>query len=170
MNSWYCIYTKANYEDPLCRRFADFSDIEVLNPKLRRKKYVRGKLKEVVEEFFPCYIFARFELPRYYHMIKYTRGVRRIVGDSVGNPNIVDDTLIEIMKSKSKDGYVYVEPSRFSEGEEVVIKGGPFNGFLGLFVKEINPRDRVVILLSSLNYEAKIEVYKDFVVRAESID
>jgi transcription antitermination factor NusG len=166
MDSWYCIYTKANYEDPLCRRFAGFSDIEVLNPKLKRKKYVRGKLQEVVEEFFPCYIFARFELPRYYHMIRYTRGVKRIVGDSVGKPSTVDTALIDVMKSNSNDGYIYIEPSRFQEGDEVMIKGGPFDGFLGLFVKEVTPRDRVLILLNSLNYAAEIEVCKDLVVKA----
>jgi transcription antitermination factor NusG len=169
MDNWYCIYTKANYEDPLCRRFAEFSDIEVLNPKLRRKKYVRGKLKEVVEEFFPCYIFARFELPRYFHMIKYTRGVRRIVGDSVGKPGTVDHALIDLMKTNSRDGYVYVEPSRFQEGDEVIIKGGPFDGFAGLFIKEVTPRDRVLILLNTLSYEAEIEVCKDLLVKACSI-
>jgi transcription antitermination factor NusG len=166
MDSWYCIYTKANYGDPLCRRFGEFSDIELLNPKFKRKKYVRGTLKEVVEEFFPCYIFARFDLPRYCHMIKYTRGVRRIVGDSLGTPSIVDDAIIDIMKSRAQDGYICIEQDQFSRGDEVLIKGGPFDGFEGLFIQELKPRDRVLVLLNTLNYEAKIEIYKDFVVKA----
>jgi transcription antitermination factor NusG len=166
MDSWYCIYTKANYEDPLCRRLGDFSDIEVLNPKLKRKKYVRGKLQDVVEEFFPCYIFARFDLPQYYHMIRYTRGVRRIVGDSQGKPNSVDETLIDVIKSRIIGGYICIEENRLTKGDEVLIKGGPFDGFAGLFIEELKPRERVLVLLNTLNYQAKIEIFKDFVVKA----
>lgn len=169
MDSWYCIYTKANYEDPLCRRLGEFSDIELLNPKLKRKKYVRGKLKETVEEFFPCYIFAKFDLSRYFHMIKYTRGVRRIVGDSQGYPTMVDETLIEMLKIRTKDDYICIEPNTFNKDDKVLINGGPFEGFQGLFIKEIRPRDRVLILLNTINYEAKIEIYRDFVVKADSV-
>ncbi len=168
MESWYCIYTKANYGDNLCRRFAEFSDIEVLNPKLKRKKYVRGKLQEVVEEFFPCYIFAKFDLFRYFHMIRYTRGVRRIVGDSLGSPWAVDDQIIEIMEARTRDGYVNIETNRFNKGDQVLIKGGPFDGFMGLFLEEIKPRERVLVLLNTIQFEARIELYSDFVVSADA--
>jgi transcriptional antiterminator RfaH len=168
MDSWYCIYTKANYEDPLCGRFGAFSDIEMLNPKLKRKKYVRGKLKEIVEELFPCYIFARFDLSRYYHMIRYTRGVRRVVGDSQGYPIMVDQALVEMIKLKTENDYICIEPSGFSKDDKVIINGGPFEGLEGLFIEEVRPRDRVLILLNTLNYEAKIEIYRDFVVKADS--
>jgi len=168
MESWYCIYTKANYEDNLCRRFAEFSDIQVLNPKLKKKKYVRGKLQDVTEEFFPCYIFAKFNLSKFYHMIRYTRGVRRIVGDTLGSPWVVDDKIVEIMESKTRDGYVHIESSRFNKGDKVLIKGGPFDGFNGLFMEELKPRDRILVLLNTIEFEARIELYSDFVVRADA--
>jgi transcriptional antiterminator RfaH len=168
MENWYCIYTKANYADNLCRRFAEFSDIEVLNPKLKRKKYIRGKLQNVIEDFFPCYIFARFDLVRYYHMIKYTRGVRRIVGDTMGAPWVVDEKIIEIIELRARDGYIHIEPNRFNIGDQVLIKGGPFSGFMGVFVEEIKPRERVLILLNTIQFEARLELYSDFVVRADA--
>jgi transcription antitermination factor NusG len=168
MISWYCIYTKANYEDPLCQRLGQFSDIELLNPKLKTRKYVRGKLKEIVEEFFPCYIFARFDLSRYYHMIKYTRGVRRIVGDSQGYPIVVDEALVGMIKLRTEDDYICIEPNALTKDDKVLINGGPFEGFEGLFIKEVRSRDRVLILLNTINYEAKIEIYRDFVVKADS--
>jgi transcription antitermination factor NusG len=123
-------------------------------------------LIEVIEEFFPCYLFARFDGARYYHMIKYTRGVRRIVGDSQGYPRIVDDALIETIKSRSKDGYVSIEENQLHRGDKVMIKGGPFDGFMGLFVQDLKPRERVLVLLNTLNYEARIDIYRDLVVKA----
>jgi transcriptional antiterminator RfaH len=168
MNSWYCIYTKSNYEDPLCQRLSEFTDIELFNPKLKRKKYVRGKLTMVVEALFPCYVFARFDLLHYYHMIKYTRGVRRIIGNSLGYPKAVDDAIVHMIKLKAPDGYISFEQPKFSKGDKLIIKGGPFEGFIGLFMEELKPRDRILILLNTLKYEASIEVCRDFVVRYDS--
>jgi transcription antitermination factor NusG len=168
MENWYCIYTKASYADNLCRRFGEFSDIQVLNPKLKRKKYVRGKLQEVIEDFFPCYMFVRFDFVRYYHMIRYTRGVRRIVGDTLGDPWIVDEKIIEIIKTKSRDGYIQIEQNRLNKGDLVVIKGGPFDGFMGLFLEELKPSERVLVLLNTIQFEARIELYRDFVVSADA--
>jgi len=139
-----------------------------LNPKLKRKKYVRGKLQDVVEDFFPCYIFARFDSLRYYHMIRYTRGIRRIVGDTLGSPWLVDEKIIEIIKSKNRDGYIEIEQNRLNKGDPVVIKGGPFNGFMGLFLEELKPSERVLVLLNTIQFEARIELYRDFVVSADA--
>jgi len=168
MENWYCIYTKANYADNLCQRFGEFSDIQVWNPKLKRKKYVRGKLKEVIEDFFPCYMFVRFDFVRYYHMMKYTRGVRRIIGDSLGDPWIVDEKIIEIIKSQSRHGYIEIEQNRLKKGDHVVIKGGPFDGFMGVFLEELKPSERVLVLLNTIQFEARIELFRDFVVSADA--
>lgn len=168
MENWYCIYTKANYADNLCQRFGEFSDIQVLNPKLKRKKYVRRKLQEVIEDFFPCYMFVRFDFVRYFHMIRYTRGVRRIVGDSLGDPWIVDEKIIEIIKSQSRDGYIEIEQNRLKKGDHVVIKGGPFDGFMGVFLEELKPSERVLVLLNTIQFEARIELFRDFVVSADA--
>ncbi len=122
-----------------------------------------------MEEFFHFYFFARFDLPRYYHMIKYTRGIRRIVGDTIGNPTVVGDNLIDTMRSRTRDGYITVEPYQLAIGDNVIIKGGPLDGFTGLFMGEVKPRDRVLVLLNTISYQAKVEVYSDFVVKACSV-
>jgi transcription elongation factor/antiterminator RfaH len=164
--NWYSVYTKPRQEDIICKRLLDFEDIEVFNPKIKTKRYLRGRLREVIEELFPCYIFLMFDLDKYYHMIKYTRGVRRIVGDRSGNPYNVDIRIIEYIKSKVKDGYITIEPPEFSPGEKVVIKEGPLEGLVGIFQKNIKASERVMILLNTLEYQAKMEIEKGFLAKA----
>lgn len=166
MKKWYCIHTKAGYEDQLSQRLMNVPDIDIFLPKLKRKKYLRGKLGEVTEKLFPCYIFLRFDSLKYLHLIKYTRGVRRIVGDGLGNPYIVDDVLIGQIKSRTKDGFIYTEQIELEEGDRVVVREGPLKGFTGILQEYRNSRDRVLVLLSAITYQASIEVEKEYVVKA----
>lgn len=156
IKNWYCIYTKPRQEDLLSRRLSDITEIEVFNPKLKKKKYVKGRLKEIVEELFPCYIFSRFNPDRYFHMVRFTRGVRRIIGNEV--PFVVDEDIISLIRSKIKEGFVNLEPPVFKSGEHIVIKDGPLSGLTAIFLKELKPRERVLILLNTLTFQAKIEL------------
>ncbi len=142
-------------------------DIEVFYPKLKRKKFIRGKLKDVVEELFPCYIFSRFNPSKHFHMIKYTRGVRRIIGDESGNSYIVDDAIIDQIQSRIEDGFIHLEPTQFINiGDKVVIQEGPLMGMMGVFQKEFKARDRVLILLNTIAYQASIEIEKVFLTKS----
>lgn len=163
VKNWYCIYTKAGKEEAVSKALRERLNLEVLNPKIKRKKFVRGRYIEALEELFPCYIFSRFELDLYYHTIKYTRGVRRIVGDSLGSPYVVDEAIIRAIESRMIDGFVSLQPQRFSPGEKVVIQEGPLKGLEGIFLEEVRPRERVLILLNAIRYQAKIEIEHDFV-------
>lgn len=157
IKNWYCIYTKPKQEDLVSRRLIEIPEIEVFNPKLKQKRYVRGRLKEAVEELFPCYIFSKFNPDRYYHMVKYTRGIRRIVGNK-GAPFIVDESIIALIRSRVKEGFVNLEPLEFKSGEQVVIKDGPFSGLMGIFLRGLKARERVLVLLNTIAYQAKIEI------------
>lgn len=164
--TWYCIYTKPKQEDIVSAKLQEVPGIEVFNPKLRRKKVVRGRVNEVVEEFFPCYIFSKFDPRKFHHMITYTRGVRRIVGNSLGIPYIVDPAIIALIKSKMKDGYISVAYPKLAQGEEVRIVDGPFKGFTGLFSQELKPSERILVLLNTIRFQAKVEIEADLVTRA----
>jgi len=166
MRNWYCIYTKARQEELVCRKLLELPDVEVFNPLLKRKKYIRSRLKSVVEELFPCYIFSKFDPYRYLHKVRYTRGARRLVGDALGFPYIVDDLLIDSIKSMMENGFVCVNTPEFVAGDKVRITDGPFKGLSGLFVSELNARERVVILLNTLQAQARVEVDRGLVARA----
>jgi transcriptional antiterminator RfaH len=152
---WYAIYTKPGKEDTIAYRLEGIG-IEVLNPKIRFKKYRRNKLAEVVEPLFPCYLFANFEKEKYAHMITYTRGVRYIVGKT--NPIVVHDEIIDTIKEGFEAGnIIVVKPRRFSKGERVLVKEGPFKDFYGIFERETRGPERVMVLLDMIHCKLELD-------------
>jgi transcription elongation factor/antiterminator RfaH len=158
MKHWYCIYTKPAQEDIICRKLCELPEIELLNPKLKRKKFARHRFTEVIEQLFPCYIFSKFDALQYFHLIRYTRGVKRFVGDRADSPYTVDDSIIEFIKAKMNDGLVTMEPIEFVPGQAVRIVDGPFGGLSGVFLEELKPHERVMILLNTIQYQAKVMI------------
>jgi transcriptional antiterminator RfaH len=163
MTHWYCIHTKKGQEDIICRKLSKYEDIELFNPKILTKKFLRSKLTEVEEELFPSYIFSRINPFKYYHMINYTRGVRRFVGDQSGIAYKVNEVIIDALKSRIKNGFIFFEESRLQPGEKVFIKDGPFKGVEALFLRETNSTERVVILLNAIESDARIELPKRYI-------
>lgn len=162
MKNWYCIYTKPKMEEMVGSQLANLPDIEVFQPKLKRSGFRRGKFQEKTEQLFPCYLFSRFTPARYYHLITYTRGVKRIISDPSGHPCIVGDQIITQIQSRLQDGYVHVEPAHFQPGDKIMIHEGPLKGFAGVF-QETKARDRVIMLLNAITYQAKIEIEKHYI-------
>ena len=106
--NWYAIYTKPKQEDEVATRL-QAREIEVLNPKSRFKNYRGGRLTEVIEPFFPCYVFAKFEWNKCFRLVKYTKGVKYVVGKN--NPITVPAAIITTIKENmQEDNVVLVKP------------------------------------------------------------
>jgi|Deesub1362A_J573_1020465.scaffolds.fasta_scaffold00004_303 transcription elongation factor/antiterminator RfaH len=158
--SWYAVYIKPRHEDMVAERLSR-AEIEVFNPKLKRVKVIRRRYREVIEPVFPCYIFARFDISSGYRMVKYTRGVKDIVGGG-GMPWPVDDRIIKVIESMmNKDGLLVIRPE-IHPGDKVEITNGPLKGLVGIFEKEMKGKDRVIVLLNTLQYQARVEIKKEF--------
>ncbi|MEJ2683155.1 MAG: transcription termination/antitermination NusG family protein [Candidatus Sulfobium sp.] len=154
MVNWYAIYTKPGAEDSATRLLSN-AGIETLNAKIRIKKFVRKKYTEVIEQLFPCYIFAFFDPDTHSHMIKYTRGVRYVVGKE--HPLVVPPAMIDAIRDRMEDGIVRPEAESFERGDRVLIKEGPFKDFCGIFERNLTGRERVVIFLEALFCRVEIE-------------
>lgn len=151
---WYAIYVKSGKEDTVAFHLKN-AGLEVINAKLKIKKFKNNRLLEVVEPLFPCYIFAEFDKDKYYHMIKYTRGVRYIVGKN--NPLAVSEDIINAIKENmNENDLVVIKPRKFSKGERVIVREGPLKNFYGIFEKELQGPQRVMILLEALNFKVEI--------------
>ncbi|MCK7479982.1 MAG: hypothetical protein M0C28_23860 [Candidatus Moduliflexus flocculans] len=84
MLRWYVINTKPKKESQVERLFVE-GGFTVYCP-----KYVHERR---VGPFFPGYAFLRFEFPEQYQMVKYTRGVKRVVGNDDGPTPIPDEVV-----------------------------------------------------------------------------
>ena len=149
MDNWYLVYTKPKNEDMVSHKFID-AGFQVLNPKLKERKVYRRKLQDIVSPLFPCYVFVKFDSSRDYHLVKYSRGVKNIVGPP-GKPSRVPDEIIASISGSMQEGVVTIKPQEFKHGEEIIIKAGPFEGFNAIFDKEMKGNDRVTILLGAIN-------------------
>lgn len=152
---WYLVYTKPRNEDALERKFADMG-FEVLNPKVRERKYIRRRITEAVSPLFPCYLFVRFDVFRNFRLVKYSRGVRKIVG-AENCPIPVSDGIISSIEERTEGGYIALRKDMFTAGDTVRIKAGPFEGFDAVFEKEVKDSERVSILLRTVNARVVVD-------------
>lgn len=160
--NWYAIYTKQKKEDFVAGSLAA-AGIEVYYPKFRGKKFLQGCWRELLTPLFPCYLFARLQPERHSWMIKYTRGVRKLVG--CPEPWPVPDDIIDLIKSREENGAIVIKQD-FKAGDAVFISEGPLKGLQGIFEKELKGSDRAVLLLTAIEYQAKLVVEKSFLAAA----
>lgn len=153
---WYAIHTKPKEEDRANSNLQSWR-VETFTPKIKEQRVnqLTGKKTALIKPLFPRYIFARFDASKMLHKIYYTRGVHSVVsfGDS---PVPVDDEAIAFIQSRvEKDGFIKFDDV-LAPGDEVTIKEGPLKGFNGVFSRAIKDTDRVMILLTSVTYQASI--------------
>lgn len=160
---WYAVYTKPKSEDAVAGFFEN-AGLEVFNPRLKQKKYMQGAYRDKISPLFPCYLFVKFEPLTTAWMIKYTRGVKKIVGGDLPWP--VPDEIIDSIKANEENGVVEIKPPEFRCGDRAMIKDGPLQGLSGIFEKELNGQERVVLLLNAIEYQARAVVDKFFLTKA----
>lgn len=159
---WYAVYTKPRHEDIVTSSLRN-AGIEVFNPQLKQKKYMKGNYREIIGPLFPCYIFVKFNPATTAWMIRYTRGVKKVVGGEL--PWTVSDEIIDLIKSQENKGIIEIKPPELKHGDRVTIKDGPLQGLSGIFEREISGQERVILLLTAIEFQAKIVVDKAFLTK-----
>jgi transcriptional antiterminator RfaH len=155
--NWYAIHAKSHRE-PAAAMNIERLGLEVFLPLVKRERVVFEAVRKVVDPLFPGYLFARFCPATYLHLIRYARGVHRVVGSGRA-PLPVDETIIQTIRGRiGKDGYVTLARKRLRHGERVTIQAGPLQGMTGIFDRELKDQDRVAILLASISYQASVLV------------
>ncbi len=88
-------------------------------------------------------------------MVKYTRGVRYLVGRD--NLLIVAEDIITSIRNQMVDGLIQIKPDKLEKGHQVLINDGPFKGFYGIFERYIKGSDRIIMLLNALHSKVEID-------------
>jgi transcriptional antiterminator RfaH len=161
MKQWFVVNTKPKNETRASHNL-EAGNYEVLNPKLKIRKFREGQFVDVVEAMFPNYIFVKFHPLDDYHMVKYTRGVNKIV--TFGGKIVpLQEEFIDFLRGKLTDGVAQIEKKRFKKGEKIFIKDGPFKGLGGIFEREFEGEERAMILLEGISYYAKMVIDSDLI-------
>ena len=155
---WYVVQTKPKNEDLVTYRLSQ-AGVEVLNPKIEKYIYRKGKKILGYESLFPNYIFAYFDLDRHYRLIKWTHGVNRIVGNG-DIPIPIDNEVIECIKDHTNTNGIIIPTEQFNKGDRVRIKTGPFKNLIGILERPVSRKGRIQVLLELINYQCKIEIHQ----------
>jgi transcriptional antiterminator RfaH len=166
--SWFLIHTKPRQEERTRTNLQAWK-VETLSPLTRDWRYNQysGERSDNVKPLFSGYVFARFNLERLFHKVRYTRGVHELVGFGDG-PLVIDDEIIELIRSRiGKDGFVRIGNDLMSgeddlmPGDKVVIKNGVLKDFTGVFEREMKDSERVELLLQTVSYQAHVQVHRN---------
>jgi transcription antitermination factor NusG len=153
MKNWFVINTKPKKEFQVERLFIE-GGIEIYNP-----KYLHD---DRIKPFFPGYEFISFDYPDQYRLVKYTRGVKKVVGVKE-IPVSIPDEIIQEIKSREVNGLIEID--KYGEkpevGDEIEVVEGPLKGLRGVFKKELTAKERVLILLNYVTYQAQLIIEKE---------
>ncbi|MFH1223758.1 MAG: transcription termination/antitermination NusG family protein [Pseudomonadota bacterium] len=146
MQEWFVLMTKPGRQDDVAVRLKG-AGFNVFNPKLNQ--YSKKRSCYVVQPLFPLYMFVKLELLKDFKMIKYTRGVLRLIGVGREPHPIKEDIVLNIM-DRCADGEIITAKFNCEEvqkGDRIQIVNGPLEGLEAVVSGVYNERQRVEILL-----------------------
>ena len=162
-SQWYVVHTNPRQEERANNNLRAWG-VETLNPKLRTRRYneFTGAPSTITQPLFPRYLFARFNAEKQLAKIWFTRGVHDVVCFG-GSPALVDEDIIALLRSRiDEDGFVKTIDD-LKRGDKVKIKAGPMRNFMGVFEHELKASERILVLLSSINYQGHLVVGRNLV-------
>ena len=155
---WYVIYSKPRQEQRALLNLQR-QGYDCYLPMIPAEKLRRGAVTVVLEPLFARYLFIQLGLgqsAQSWAPIRSTQGVSRLVTFGA-EPAMLNPELIETLRTQSKT--LGDEPARrFSRGDRVQIKEGPFAGLQAVYQIADGERRAMVLIeilgkLSKLTFE-----------------
>lgn len=163
-SNWFIINTKPKQEF-IAEKNLKLLGIDVYLP-IYLKKVKKDKAKiDIIAPLFSGYLFSKFSIPNSYHKVKYTRGVKMVLGSKDYLWTIGQDRVLDI-KLREKNGVVILKKriEHFNKGDRITIDEGAFDGWEGIFYEELPDRDRAIIMLTNVKFSSKLIVPKKYLV------
>ena len=157
MNLWYVIQTKPKKEED-AESYLSTRGVEMFNPLMETFAVRNGGMNKELKPLFPGYIFGKFDLEQNYPLVRWARGVKKILGLS-GYPTPIAEEVIEIIKEKTDTLGVVRVKHHFEPNDLVRIKAGPLKDLLGIFERWLSHSERVKILLNLIGYQPAVEMH-----------
>lgn len=158
MNQWYVIQTKPLRENDVSLQLGR-ADFEVFNPKIKR--FVAGAVGQQtrLQPLFPSYVFinANFECGMTYQLVKYTRGVNRILG--IGErPAPLPVDVVDIIRSRTAQNDGCIEEKLYQKGDRIRVKRGLLKDLIGILERPVSAEGRVRVLLHIMQRQMRADV------------
>jgi transcriptional antiterminator RfaH len=163
-SDWCIIHSKPKQE--FCaEKNLKLLDINVYLP-VYLKKIKKNKIKiDRISPLFSGYLFAQFNIYDFYQKVKYTRGVKNILGYNEYLWTITDDKIRDI-RLREDNGIVLLRKREnlFHKGDRIFIDEGDFEGWEGIFQEELPDRERAIIMLTNVKFSSKLILPKKYLI------
>jgi transcription antitermination factor NusG len=161
MNLWYVIQTKPKKEEE-ARSYLLTKGVEVFNPLIESFQLKNGRMNRGFKPFFPGYFFGKFDLEQNYPLVRWAKGVRKVLGFG-GYPTPISDEVVEIIRERTDPHGIVRLKFHFQANDVVRIKTGPLKDLLGVFERWVSDSERVRILLNLMGYQPAVEIHYSMV-------
>lgn len=161
-SSWFVVSTKPKQEFIAEQSLKSLGANTYLPLYLKRIKKDRERI-EIITPLFCGYLFAQFSVIDLFHKIRYSRGVKTVLGNNECLWTISDAKVADI-KSRENNGLVtlHSREENFKSGDKIMIDEGAFDGWEGVFYEELPDNERAIIMLTNVSYSSKLVVLKKY--------
>jgi len=157
MNLWYVIQTKPRKEEE-AGTYLSTSGVEIFNPLIEAFTLRNGRMSKELKPLFPGYLFAKFDLEQNYPLVRWARGVKKILGFGETFASISEE-VVEIIRARTDTQGIVRVKDHFKPNDVVRIKTGPLKDLLGIFERWLSDSERVRILLNLIGYQPAVEIH-----------
>lgn len=164
-SAWFIISTKPKQEF-VAERSLKTLGATVYLPLYNKKVKKNKERLEIIAPLFSGYLFAQFSVIDLYHKVRYTRGVKAVLGNNECLWTITDKKIDDI-KRREDNGIVTLirRDDKFKSGDKIFIDEGDFDGWEGVFFEELPDNERAIIMLTNVSYTSKLIVLKKYLRR-----
>jgi len=161
-SSWFIISTKPKQEFIAEQALKQLGATVYLPLYFKKVKKNKEKV-EVLSPLFSGYLFAQFSVMELFHKVRYTRGVKSVLGNNECLWTI-NNRKIEDIKCRERNGIVTMKKreEKFKCGDRILIDEGDFDGWEGVFYEELPDHQRAIIMLTNVSYTSKLIVLKKY--------
>jgi transcriptional antiterminator RfaH len=163
-NNWYVVQTKPKSEKRAASYLTE-RGIETLLPWMETLQVGAGRTAKGLQPLFPNYLFARFNLLEDYALVRWGRGINKVLGCG-SYPAPIADEAIAIVKSRIDERGVAKRAYDLQKDDHIKIISGPLRDLLGVFDRWASDSGRVKVLLNLVGYQPRVELHYSQVEKA----
>ncbi|MBI2339391.1 MAG: hypothetical protein HYU99_03340 [Deltaproteobacteria bacterium] len=156
---WYVVQAKPRRENDVCRLLKQ-GGFETFYPVIKDLMYRSTTSFFRTAPLFPSYLFVHtdFGEDRNFHLVKYTRGVNKVITFE-NRPVPMSDEIIQTIRSHANDNGIIERQTFLKRGDRIRVRKGMLKELIGIIEKPVPACGRVQVLLKLINYEMHATVH-----------
>lgn len=153
---WYVNQTKPKKEGDAAS-YLSTKGFEVFYPQIEDYSNRNGRVEKILKSLFPNYLFVKFDLERSYSLVRWAKGVKKVLGFGA-SPSPVAEEVINLIKKKTEARATVIKVYHSEPNDLIRIKSGPLKELTEIYDRWVSEGEHVRVLLNLIGYQPAIEL------------